>query len=483
MFKNMISETPLTNEAANQFFDERIFGDAWNGDTTFVATLRALLNPRMGDDDKLRLDISSSRYSEEQLNNLADKKSGVMAIADRWLEDSDNIRIHYFRGQDENSNAAWLKLMEESYVKGCGADWHRIDKVTAFFRKVMNVLCFIRPSTRSVVVFTDNIDYRRFHYLQCGILAFLPWYFNPGDGVSDIEMELINSLREKTSDKYETCIAKIAEQYNFEEARIRKLLSGFETKYEEAQLQRMNELIADIMHSLERLDEQYANYLRNMRDYQNTAAGLQLKIGQSSGESEIMDYFLFNKCLDLESVSGSRMTFVVRSKLDFFNEELAKKMIDYERSDMYRYRGQLTRNEMRRLMEEIFIKQNLAIRFCTAYQFEIGGRVRALEGYNYGPKCRGYIPNPHIDGYSCMGTYQSLVNERLKENDYIGAIEQCITSAKSLNFADSTVMNRFYSKIYTDDVHRFIETPDGKVLTVKEAVDWINNNHDAEEEA
>ena len=63
-----------------------------------------------------------------------------------------------------------------------------------------------------------------------------------------------------------------------------------------------------------------------------------------------------------------------------------------------------------------------------------------MRGYDYNESCDTYIPNPHIDRYSCLGNYERTMNERLMENDAIGAIEQCISSCKSLNFSDSTVM-------------------------------------------
>ncbi len=55
----------------------------------------------------------------------------------------------------------------------------------------------------------------------------------------------------------------------------------------------------------------------------------------------------------------------------------------------------------------------------------------------------------------------------------IGAVEQCIASAKSLNFHDSPVMGAFMRKFYSRDTKPFIELPDGTLVTAYDAVKWI----------
>lgn len=485
MFKNAVLSTSFTSEGANEYFAGRIDGGSWERDNTFLSTLRALIDPRMKDGDTLTLTFADSSFDSSSATELVASRV-VKMINDRWgHEISDEILIHNFRNFDQEANDVWMKVMEENFEK-YNEGWHRLEKVTAFFRKVFNVLCFINPDIRGVVIFVDSMDVRRLHLLQQGILAFLPWYFDPKAGVSELEMELINSLREKTSEKYEACLNKIAEKYDFESARIRRLLKGFESRYERLNVDRMRETIANILRTLENLDRQYAECLKDKRDKETTLMGLEMKLAQTGDDSEIMDYFLSHKMLKLEDVSGTRMDFIVKTTMDFFDEDLARRVINNDSSQLYRNygeritHGQINQEEMRLLMTEIFLNQNMKIHTCAAYSLRIEGEVSALGGYDYGPECKECLPNPHIDRYNCLGSYKTIINKRLKENDYIGAIEQCISSAKSLNFADGAVMNEFVSKIYalngnSKDI-RFIEAPDGKMLTVKEAVALIKES-------
>ena len=487
MFKNSLTTTPLTTESANDYFGNKINGSFWARDYTFLTTLRALLDRRMKDGETLNLSFSDVNPTKEALEDMGTARA-LRSVSADWVGCPNQIHVQNFRSLIPENNKAWLDMIEENFA-GVYEGWHRVEKVTAFFRKVFTVLCFINPELKSVLLFTEGMDIRRMHYLQCGIFAFIPWYFDPEAGVTELEMELINSLREKSSDKYEACIAKIAEQYDFETARIRKLLKGFETRYERIQRQSIQNDIDAIVRRLNDLDRQYSDYLRSKRDYENTLLGLDMKITQSGEDSEIMDYFLHNKQLVLEDVDGSSMQFVVKTTLDYFDEDLARRVIENNGSWLYQNdygdqynNGAISAEDMRLLMTEIFLNQSLRIRFCAAYSFTIGGSVNALSNYDYPASCREYMPNPHIDRYSCLGNYKRIINERLRENDYIGAIEQCVSSGKSLNFGDGAVMREFVSRVYGTNGHsrnlKFIEAPDGAVMNAREAVEWIKKQQE-----
>ena len=91
--------------------------------------------------------------------------------------------------------------------------------------------------------------------------------------------------------------------------------------------------------------------------------------------------------------------------------------------------------------------------------------------YNFN---KAIIAKPNdFEGYFLRGiTKYSL-------NDYIGAIEQCSASCKSLNFNDSPVMQEFMRRMYgisdyQDNINtRCIELPDGTVVTPVDAINWL----------
>lgn len=477
MFKAIINSTPLTSDIANDFFN--IYGSAFNEDISFIATLRALVAPRMQEGESLYFRLSRSSYSAGEIASVPVDRA-IRAICDTRHMEGSTIRVHHFEGRNQDDNYASLELIKSSFTSTYEG-WSKLDKVTEFFRKTFRVLCFVNPERKQAVIFTDTLDIRKFHYLQCSIFAFLPWYFDPKKGVSSEEMELIRSLREKTPEKYVDCIARIAEKYDFKTAKIHKLLDGFETRYERIERDNIRRYIDNCLSNIDSLNSRIADCLRSKRDYEIRLLGLETKIASGNGESEIMEYFLSNNKLSLISVDDYTMTFAVKDYLTFFDEELAMTTIKNRDSYIYCPEGRRCNNlipadDMQLFMTAV-IEQKVRIKFCAAYQFRFGEYVSALAHYDYGFEFRDCTPNPHLDQYHCMGNYEQTINTLITDNNYIMALEQSIASCKSLNFGDSPVMQEFMSRLYGTSENRVnircVELPNGTIVTPKEAIAFL----------
>lgn len=479
MFRDTIGSTPMTTVAANMFF-ENIHGENYGGDITFLSTLRALAYPRMEEGDRISLKFTSSSYSKSTIESNTDARV-INAMLDMGYYDIKGIlMIHNFYG-DRDSNEAGIELIKRGFCK-VYPGFHRLEKVTEFFQKTFSVMCFINPEKKQVVIFTDDMNTRKMHYLQCAIFAFMPWYFNPEDGVTADEMALIQSLRENKSDNYNACLAKLAQQYDFRSAYIRNNLAGFETRFEQLEADKVKNRISEALAKFNDLNSRIANVLNEKRDYEIKLLGLEAKIANSEGEdSEIMEYFLCNNKLSLIECNTNTLMFAVKDYVSYFDDEMAQQIIDNEHSYIYRPNGRECNNyiaheDMKKLMSAIFIDQTLKLKFCAAYSFKLGVDVAALYEHSFGDDFSDCMPNTHIDKYKCLGNYKKVINERIRDHDYIGAIEQCIASCKSLNFGDSTVMKTFIERMYglNNYTHnRCIELPDGRVVTPADAVAWM----------
>lgn len=485
MFKAIINSSPLTSDVANDFF-HNITGETYNGDVSFIATLRALVAPRMKEEEGLYVGFESSSYTASQIGSVSAKHM-VRNICNLDLMIEGGICIHNFNNRNQDDNVANLELMKSMFCQ-VYEGWARLENVTLFFKKTFYVLCFVNPNTRQVVIFTDGMDMRKYHYLQCSILAFLPWYFNPDEGVSEQEMELIKALREKTATKYEDCLAKIASQYDFKTAKIRQLLAGFETRFERMECDKMNRNISSCLEDIDNLNERIESLLRKKREYEIRLLGLETRIAAGTEESELMEYFLSNDKLYLESVTNTSMVFIAKDYLTFFDEDMAMSVIDNKDSYIYKPNGRRCNNYIPEDDMEMFmvavVQGKVNIRFCAAYQFTFGERVAAIRHYTYGSEFRDCTPNPHIDKYACMGNYERTINTLVRDNDYIMALEQSIASCKSLNFGDYPVMQEFMSRLYglNDNANvRCVELPNGSVVTPKEAIEYLKTEAEANE--
>lgn len=487
MFRTAIQTTPLTTDVANRCLSN-ISGDYFNGDCSFLATLRALVYPRLKDSE-LYLSFTSSDYSLSTFRDNTPKRM-MNAVLQPSNYSSNTIIIHNVRNSDDEANKTCFDVIESTFCTN-NKKFTRLEKVTDFFRKSFYTLCYVNPETNQVVVFVEKMNTKKMHYLQCAIFAFFPWYFNPEDGVSADEMELIQSLREETPDKYLECLSKIAQKYDFRGENIRHQLKGFETRFDRAECDNVRRTISSISRDIDQLNNSIADRQRQRYDLQIRLLGLETKIESGAESSDIMEYFLCNTKLVLCNTTDRKLVFAVKDYISYFDEDMAKSVIDNQTSYIYRpngrdYSGTIAPDDMKRLMYAIFVNQTLRIRTCAAYEFELGSQVRGLQRYNFDNECENYIPNSHIDEYRCLGNYERAINNCIKNNDYIGAIEQCIASCKSLNFGDSTVMRVFMEHLYGRDGYnrnRCVEMPDGSVMTPKDAAQWLKEQEEKEKES
>lgn len=466
MFKVGFTSTPLKNPEADEFFSNITASD-YGRDTSFESTLRALLRNRVPEGESVNLEIRTI-YSTITSNAI----------------------FSYVRGQE---GAITLILVPESSFEishledgfsSTFKDWVRLPKVTEFYRKQFNVLCFVNPVNRTacLIVGATTLELSKYHYLQCSIPAILPWYFDGENKPTEEDMGLIKSLTDKKPDKYLEILERIASEYNFEEAKIKKLLGGFETRFERERCSAVENEIAEYIKQINVYNKLISSYLKQKSEKEIELLGLKAKIEDSShNTSEIEEYFMSNKNLYLVS-AGDReeIVFICKSNVEYYDEEMVENFLDNDNSYIYKNRGsnngRVSTDDMGMLIREIFINRTLKLRFCAAYRLILSGNVTAYTHYDYGYKFETYMPNPHIDNYACLGNYQRTINECLVDHDYISAIEQCVASVKSLNFGDYTVMGDFMYSMYSSN-ERCIELPNGEIVNSKNAIAWLKENN------
>ena len=459
---------------------DAITGEAYDGDISFLATLRALVYPRIKGDETIRLRFRSTSYSADTVNNHT-SEAVISAVYNPRNVDDGMITVNSFSGSSSDIQANF-KVFEYHFTKVYNG-WERIEKITDFFRKSFYSLCYIHPENRKVLILVESLSLKEMHYLQCAILAFLPWYFNPEDGVEEDEMNLINSLREKTAGAYEACIAKIAEKYNFRETYIRESLKGIEAKIGREECKNIERAIRGIESDIKSYSDSISTLLVRKMEQDTKLLGLKMKIEESEDNSEIMDYFLCNKRLFLTNVEDNgTIEFFVKDYVTYFDEDMVKQVLGNKRSYIYSRSSNYDKSDVEKLMRAIFIDQTLKLKFCAAYMLDIRNqRVRALSGYDFGSDIVGAIPNYHIQEYSCLGNYERIINESMRKNDYIGVLEQCVASCKSLNFSDSTVMETFMIR-FASNRNKCIELPNGDAVTFSDAIKFLKDLEKPDEE-
>ncbi len=493
MFQEYITkeQTPFTSEVADTFFkniDGSLLAASIGNECSFTATMRALIAPRMTEDETLVIIGDNTGTNNPSYSN-ADKLSVMQDFVPGFLPNMEG-RLYIYNVSNSNNTANGKFDFIDHNFEELHEGWHRLVKITDFFRKTFRVMCFINPAIHSTILFVEREDFGKLHYLQCATFAFLPWFLERDKEITEDEMNLINSLRKKTSSEYIKCLNKMAEKYDFRTMSIKNLLDGFETRFETAEINRIEQKIEDLTEGILDFNRRIGELLKEKRDQETILLGYQTRVN-NAGESEIMDYFLSNKNLVLESVTDTLIIFGVKTYVEYFDEDMAEKIINNKQSYIYRPNGRACNNiipedDMEKFMRAIFIDRVLKLRFCAIYTFALQGNVTAPSHYPYSYEFTGYMPNTHTDRYSCLGNYQRVINEYLLKNDYIGALEQCVASCSSLNLGDVPVMEEFMRQIYGisqyDTSTCCIELPNGDVVKPKEAIEWLKSQEEQENE-
>lgn len=474
MFNKRIDGTIFTSNTMGNLCTN-IRGGSFREDLTFLSTLRALLIGRMPKDDSVSLEISSSNYSVSTLSSHSSKE-----IIDSMFRinniPSGRLQVHYFSG-DKDSNNACFDLISGDLMQKYPA-FKQLERITAFFKNSFDILCFANEERKQTLVYVKGMDLRKYHYLQCATFAMLPWYFEADSEIKKDEMDLIQSLRGNSFEKYLECIQAIYDQLNIRDKITRQLLDDFEKKSFVGQLAEKKELVQRLTRDVESYNERIAERLREIGRENVFIAGLKSGIDGNS-EPELMEYVLKNQRINVWSCDDNYMKFVVSDFIEFFDSDFADTVINNNRSYIYgSCKCNAEREEIKSFMTEVFLNQTLKIRTCAAYSLRVDGTdAEGVSRFNYGDEYNNCLPNPHIDSYSCLGSNRPAINDMLMRRDFIGATEQCSASAKGLNFSDSTVMDTFMSRIYSsysgNDNKRYVLLPNGGNATVREAIEWI----------
>ena len=488
MFNNVIQQSPLISPKADGVLG-RISGGAFLGDVSFVSTLRALAFRRMPEGDTVSFNVSRSSYSKSDAERYGARDlADLIASKNNRISTTGGFALHYFDSADKIANERSMNAILSKFEE-VRSGYKRIDRITAFYRSAtsssktpLNVACFINEDIKAVALFIEQMDHRRYHFLQASIPAMMPWYFGIQPIQLDpVELELIGSLSNKSKNEndYQAAIRKIYNTFDFRSELIRRKLSGFETAFLRDALERERGKYVDKTALIANLNRQVGDALAAQHDISIRIAGMERKIEEGGADSELMEYFLANKSLSLTEVDGSKVSFIVRSTMEYFDPDQAENAVDNPRSRLYTgcYDISANADDLKKFWTAIFIDQKLKINFCAKYSLRLYGGVNTNGGYGSGfdAEFDDCMPHPHIEYYDCMGGYVQIINELMAKHDYIMAIEQCIASCASLNLGDSTVIDKFCKVMSGNETgnNRCIVLPDGTVTTPAKAIKWL----------
>lgn len=488
MFVKEITGLTLANKVADTLFPN-IGGNNFRYDVSFTATLRALLYKRVPKEESINIRLSNSRHSKGEINGV-DARDCVRAFlrgTHIMAGVPGTLQIHSFDNTEEN-NAACFEAIDNGGM-GVLKGYVQMQDMSMFMgQKKIKARFFLNKDANSALIFIERLDMKKWHLLQAFIPRYLPKYFE-GKPLGEDEQKLLKTLTTRYAPDYEEQIETFAKRFDFRTQVVRNKLKGFELRFERDKLKNVRDQIVEVNQRIQNLDEQFKGYYQQLTDLTTSELGLieKLRATEENGteDTEFMEYFLCNKSLNLVSVRGSTIEFVVATTVSSFDPDVFDSAIRKKGSFFYRHyetgaryeNKEMTDERIKRLMLAIFRDEKLKLRVCAAYRLNFGdGSYHGLKNYTFPAEIlRDHTPNQHIQYYACLGNNKQYIGRAMINRDYVNAVALCCASATNINFTEPNTGTFFMEKICANDVGRIIEMPDGSTMTPLDAVKWLED--------
>lgn len=496
MFNKAVSGLTLASPAADRMFPD-IYGYIYNGDRTFTATMRALLHKRIASDQEAMVSYTYSSWSEADCNGYSDIDAVRSFLdIDHIFHRNGILHIHNFRNINDENNAFCSAILER--VVKCRAEFSGFEPMQDLSKfleqKKINAKFFVNKERCCTLIAIERLDIKKWHLLQSFLPRYFPKYFADNPLTAE-ETKLLKTLTQRYAPAYEDAIEAFASHFDFRSQAIRDALHGFENRFEKKRLESVRRTIQQKRDYIEELEDRFAHTYTEIRDLTTQELGLIAKLNgeQPDDESELLEYFLCNKHLNIVDTYDGTIEFVVATTISNFDPDVFSSAIRRKgESFFYRHyetrrsygNEEMTDDRIEMLMKAIFDTEELKLRVCAAYSLNFDdGRYAGLKNYNFDPSVLAtHTPNQHIQYYACLGGNERTIRDAMKRRDYVAAVMACCASAENINFTEPNTGTFFMQKICAKDAGRIIQMPDGGTMTPLEAVKWLEQKKEQQEE-
>ena len=384
---------------------------------------------------------------------------------ERWNFNSENTNVFNIVNIDNIQIGPEMPGLEEMVKNG--------KKISEYFNPWMKCKIFAKSGANYVVIFVEDLDTRKIHNLMSLFPAYFPDLFKPGgvNNLTELEKQLCKSLASRSSDEFLKVIADIGEANGLQKDYVRNLLQNY----------MLNNIRAMLQNAQREKDRAQSRLDSNIEEYRELFKDLQVKImrvealqsKQIETDDELANYFMHNKHLRLQEVRGDTLCFYVMTELTWFDIEFYRHASANGSIYDVEYNRLFSNEEDRKLLMDAIFSEDpkFRVRMCSYYELSVSNDVSVHAGWTYPADILAkYIPNPHIQRHACLGGHREPIRNQIRNNNMIGAVEQCIASASSINLAErDATFNRFMKELF-DNSNKILVDSDGKEYSAKEAL-------------
>lgn len=468
MFETPILRTKFAGNLADCMF-RRISGCEYEGDISFISTLRALL---------MHVDLGdhrvSFRVSDASIDNFDQEETCHHLIRSNLCADS----ITYLSVSvpfDVDQNTA----KERFFLHAAPEDVHEFMDVREFFAQKMACRAVICEQTRSALIIVLSSNLKKHHLAQCILPKMLPWYFGRTQ-LSNLQRNLLFSLTSRTPESYSQNIEAISDTDWFRQRTVSASMQAFKRRGMERQKNNTKAEIDSCEARIERINQDLLVEIRRLNEQNMRLNGIMMAMESDENDSgELAEFLAANSDVEIMSMDGDNMQILVKGYLDIYDPDayasLARNQNSWYWSGTAAPVGVFMSYTARKLvMDAIFSDTpTFKIRSFGLYTLNCNSNDVIANGGRYNDNVpRDRYANPHLNYASCLGSYRSHIIKQLGRGDIVGAISQCISSAHSVNVTESATFRHLCRDIFVSD-QPILEGPEGKLYTTLQAYEYL----------
>lgn len=471
MFFNAITGLQVTDPVAARVIPGVIVnGNGPDGDQSLAATTRILLGKRLKEDEKFYV----YSYLMENMEGIDDMEGKT--LDDLVRAEPNSLTVLY------TDSDKYMSSTTDSAVRQGLQELPKCNLYTEAYKYAAKF--FIDEENHRTYVLLPTTSNRCYHLIQGLFSLMAPQYFpNRRADMTDEEFDLLNSTNEIDSDLYVSLISKMQKEYDFNRERVMSLLDGFKKKVAQREIDRARRDFENLLQEALTYEAEYAKRMERAHQVNMKLLGAE-KLLQDAQEksSELAEFFLANKCLNLRNVEGEVLDIYVNTYLNQWNPDEYDSMINNTRSHLYTSVSVVSnspfreKKNVRKVLDAIFGENaQFKVRSLARYIIDIGrSSVRSeCRGASVPEEYRPAIYNPHLYFHNCLGGNGPIMNQYLRDGDIEGCLAQCIASAQSINISETVTAGEFVRYLFeTQPV--CLELPNGKVVNANEALTWLN---------
>lgn len=473
---------------------ERIFNSYFNNilvarndyggqDVVLASVIRAFIKPRLDNAQKFGLFI----------DNNADGEYDIRAAMARVLGNTDyGLLVNIV------SNNNFIVAYDITHAD----EDTKFPEIEQAVRTLLGARLYIRKTGNYVGIFCDENTPSVHHIIPMFLTKLFPELFD-NHPLTDTEKNVLHALfHNDSADSFIEALTRLKEEFHVADQGIEEELRGLSRRIKMQNVDRLKKQLDDTMQRMNNVWEDYLVYQEKYMSVNREMEAARIAAEDSKTEGELIVYLRNNHdriVIDDINEDGC-ISFWTKTTLMHYDQDEYEMCVRNDDHWPFRafytaipreYRETQSYEAIRFAYDRIFGEDpKYAINMHGYYTLDLV-RASVRTQSNFCADCpetgRNSMPNPHLYYFRCLGDHARYIAEYLRNNDPIGAFEQCLTSTASVHFAENVTVQRLITDLWHNSNPYLTRLSDNKKVSFLAAFTeglhaWTEQNKPAEVE-